>query len=173
MRKLIMLVCIGVACYFGFQSLFKHDAPPADATVCGRLSKFMDAQLPDVLGPLVYRDEMGKYWSRKMPMTEIMQLVTMLNTEATNAAPKDRPRYQAAIAVCEALNNLMKEQQAAFVRFEASVQGLSRRGSTWSQIVERHNARWAEHSTLLLKGITSRYQQAAQTEAAALGAQSR
>ena len=174
MRNLILVVCLGLAAYFGYQWLSKDDgaapAPEAAATPCGRISKFMDAQLPAVLGPLVYRDAKGRYWARKMPVTELLQMRTTLKTEAATAARKDGPRYQAALAVCDALDSLMKEQQAAYVKYEASLQGLTKYTASWGQITERHNARWMERSAQLMGGITKTYGQASHAETAALGA---
>jgi hypothetical protein len=169
MRNLIILVCLGLSGYFGYQLLNRPEAAEASATPCGRISKFMDAQLPAVLGPLVYRDGIG-YSAQKMPVTQLMQLRTTLNSEASTAARSDAPRYQAALAVCDALDGLMKEQQAAFVKYEASVQGLTRYGESWGQITERHNARWNERSAQLMGGITKAYGQASQMETAATGA---
>jgi hypothetical protein len=170
MRNLIILVCLGLSAYFGYQLLHPEKAASAGVTPCGRISKFMDAKLPTVLGPLVYRDNMGDYWAQKMPTTELLQLRTSLKTEAAAAARKDGPRYQAALAVCDALENLMKEQQAAYVKYDASVQGLTKYGASWGQITERHNARWIERSAQLIEGVTKAYGQASQAETAALGA---
>jgi len=174
MRNLIILVCLGLSAYFGYQWLSKGGGAATalwgSATPCGRISKFMDAQLPAVLGPMVNRDAVGNYWAQKMPVTELMQMRTALKTEAATAARTDGPRYQAALAVCDALESLMKEQQAAYVKFEASVQGLTKYGASWEQITERHNARWIERSAQLMAGITKAYGQASQAETAALGA---
>jgi hypothetical protein len=171
MRNFLTLVFLGIAGYFGYQLLHKpYAALVAEVTPCGRISKFMDAQLPAVLGPMVHRDAMGKFWAQKMPVTELMQLRTTLKTEAASAAREDGPRYQAALAVCDALEGVMKEQQAAFVKYEASVQGLTQYGASWEQITERHNARWNERSAQLVGGVTKAYAQASQVETASLGA---
>ena len=107
-----------------------------------RVSKFMADNLTSILGPLTAKVEVADYRGKKremtdserrlltrvphpkveMPQTELLQLYSQLNAEAAVAAPDDKPRYQAVLAVCIALNNAMKEHQKAATNLDTSLQ---------------------------------------------------
>jgi len=161
-------------------------------TPCERVTKFMAGNMGAILGPLTSKVQMNDtpmsqlkrmpHPKVDLPLAEMLRLYMDLNTEAAAAAPKDKSRYQAALAVCMAINNAIKEHQTAAANLDMSLQvppttDLSANsttnrfgGKTYrsgapdakqtildkdSEIIARHNARWAERSRQLMQGITN------------------
>lgn len=170
-------------------------APPPfeqKPTPCERVSKFMADNMGTILGPLTAKVQMSGFAKSQLkrmphpkvdlPLAEMLRLYTELNTEAAAAGPKDKSRYQAALAVCMAINNAIKEHQTSAANLDRSLQvppttDLSAKSTTnkfgskmtrsdaadakqaildkESEIISRHNARWAELCVKLMQGITN------------------
>jgi hypothetical protein len=98
------------------------------------LAKFTGANLDKILGPL----------DAKMPMprAELAQLRSSISARFSKATLAERPQYQAALAVCDALGQAMDERDKATLNPAAAnwpVRGPQLRANI-QQLMEREKA---------------------------------
>ena len=111
MNRGVLLLVVVVATIHGATEaqINPNPAPspvgPSGEPPSGRLSRFLEANLDNVLAPLDKRPN--------LPRTELMQLREGFSDDLAKAAPNDRPKYAAALRLCSALDSAIAERDKA------------------------------------------------------------
>jgi hypothetical protein len=117
MKTVISLICIGMLLAVnGTTEAAKprkkaaYTPPPAPTPTPAPsvdLAKFAGANLDKILGPLDAKIP--------MPRAELAQIRASISARFSKATLAERPQFQAALAVCDALNQAMDERNKAIL----------------------------------------------------------
>jgi hypothetical protein len=141
--------------------------PPASAPPSAQLQYFFDIHLNDILGPIDAKIP-------PLPTNQLTQLKENLKDGLAAAPDARKPIYQAAIGVCDALDQAMTEREKHAVNLQsASVHSadpapadrtVNRRVGAVNDLLITTKTQWSNRAVYLRKVINTRYAQEREAE---------